>query len=643
MDLSWQFLFSSLVTAFHVTVTVAQQQPLRHFCINSTGNFTSNSTYETNLNQLLSSFSLNTPNDRGFYNFSSGQGSTIANAVSFCRGDLNSSDCFNCINDAYRELRNRCPYRIEAIIWYDYCTFRYTNRSIVGVRDVDPHFFMWNSNNVSNVDAFNQALGSLMERLRDVVQVGTSLGKFATGSIQVTPFQTIYARVQCSNDLKQYDCRSCLSLAIVYIPRCCDSKQGGRVSLPSCNFRFEIVRFYNRTSADIDTNDTTTTAYPSWLLLLLHYSYPMSSASFYEHEATEEGDEIATADSLQYDFNTIRAATNRFSDADKLGQGGFGAVYKGILAGGKLIAVKRLSTDSGQGDLEFKNEVQLMANLQHRNLVRLQGFCLEGNERLLIYEFVHNGSLDKFLFDPAKRPYLNWEIRYKIIKGVARGLLYLHQDSQLRIVHRDLKASNILLDAEMTPKIADFGMARLCPVDQTQGATSRIVGTYGYMAPEYIMHGQFSVKSDVFSFGVLVLEILNGQRNNAFKNGSYMENLPSFAWRNWEAGTAMDLVDPNLRDGSTSEVMRCIHIGLLCVQENVAQRPNMGSVALMLTSYSTTLPLPSEPAFLMHSRTQQAMQQLEDLDSEATASSRSKNDIGVVSENELSISETYPR
>ncbi|MBA0800102.1 hypothetical protein Gohar_010562 [Gossypium harknessii] len=665
MNLSWQFLFFSLVTAFHVTVTVAQEQPLRHFCINSTGNFTSNSTYETNLNQLLSSFSLNTLNDRGFYNFSSGQGSTIANAVAFCRGDLNSSDCFNCINDAYQELRNRCPYRIEAIIWYDYCTFRYTDRSIFGVRDVDPYFFMWNSNNVSNVDAFNQALGSLMDKLRDVVQVGTSLGKFATGSILVTPFQTIYARVQCSNDLTQYGCRSCLSQAIVYIPRCCDSKQGGRVSLPSCNFRFEIVRFYNRTPADIDTNDTTTTGYKSnssrttIIISILAVAFAALLISNViciilrfrkrklkpqKHEATEEGDEIATADSLQYDFNTIRAATNRFSDAEKLGQGGFGAVYKGILAGGKLIAVKRLSTDSGQGDLEFKNEVQLMANLQHRNLVRLQGFCLEGNERLLIYEFRINSDLHNYGdVDPAKRPYLNWEIRYKIIKGVARGLLYLHQDSQLRIIHRDLKASNILLDAEMTPKIADFGMARLCPVDQTQCATSRIVGTYGYMAPEYIMHGQFSVKSDVFSFGVLVLEILNGQRNNAFQNGSYMENLLSFAWRNWEAGTAMDLVDPNLRDGSTSEVMRCIHIGLLCVQENVAQRPNMGSVALMLTSYSTTLSLPSEPAFLMHSRTQSVMQQPEDLDSEATASSRSKNDIGVVSENELSISETYPR
>lgn len=263
MDLSWQFLFSSLVTAFLVTVNVAQQPPLRHFCINSTGNFISNSTYETNLNQLLSSFSLNTPNDKGFYNFSSGQGSTIANAVAFCRGDLNSSDCVNCINDAYRELRNRCPYGIEAIIWYDYCTFRYTNRSILGVLEFDPHFFMENSNNVPNVDAFNQALGSLMDELRNVVQVGTSLGKFATGSAEVTAFQTIYARVQCSNDLTQYGCRSCLSQAIVYIPQCCNGKQGGRISLPTCNFRFEIVRFYNKTSADIDTNDTTTIGYES--------------------------------------------------------------------------------------------------------------------------------------------------------------------------------------------------------------------------------------------------------------------------------------------------------------------------------------------------------------------------------------------
>ncbi|KAB2012297.1 hypothetical protein ES319_D09G079900v1 [Gossypium barbadense] len=676
MDLPWLFLFSSLTIAFFLTVTVAQQEPLYHFCLDLNGNFTRNSTYQANLDRLLSSFTLSTSNENGFYNFSSGQGSNIANALALCRGDVNSSDCFTCINNANDELRNRCPYQREAIIWYDYCMFRYTNRTILGVAETSPSFYMWNLNNVTNVDAFNQAVSSLMDNLTNIASTGTSLGKFATGSARI-PSLTIYALVQCTPDLEDTVCQSCMSQAIGEIPNYCDRKQGCRVYRPSCNFRFEIERFYNLTASDTaatpsspppstasppssptttenDSNSSGTTIIISisaaafalllisiCIFVILRLRKPKLKPQ--KHEATEVVDEISTVESLQYDFNTIRAATDHFYDGNKLGRGGFGAVYKGTLAGGKLIAVKRLSSVSRQGDLEFKNEVHLMANLQHRNLVRLQGFCLEGDERLLIYEFVPNGSLDKFLFDPVKKAYLNWERRYKIIGGVARGLLYLHQDSRLRIIHRDLKASNILLDAEMTAKIADFGMARLCAVDQTQGATSRIVGTYGYMAPEYAMHGQFSVKSDTFSFGVLVLEILSGQKNSAFHSGSNIEDLLSFAWRNWEAGTAFDLVDPSLRDGPRREVMRCIHIGLLCVQENVAQRPNMGAVVLMLTSDSTTLPLPLEPAFFMHSKTQSAMQLSEDLNLEETTSSRSGNEIAVVSENKLSITDPYPR
>ncbi|KAL4347212.1 hypothetical protein GQ457_17G010500 [Hibiscus cannabinus] len=680
MDLvSCQFLSSSLAIAFLLTLTLAQQPPLRHFCLDTSGNFTQNTTYETNLNALLSSFSRNSPSNHGFYNFSSGQpGSDRVNAVALCRGDLNSStsDCFDCINTANAELRNRCPYQREAIIWYDFCMFRYTNRTILGVVEFTPNFYMQNSNNVVDVVAFNQALGSLLDKLRNAAASGTSLGKFATGSERVTPFQTVFARVHCTNDLTEYGCRSCLSQVFVYIPRYLDGKQGGRISLPSCNLRFEIVRFYNLTAADIDTQSPLPSNQPTiaedsstssrTIIIIISVSVVAVCVlvifSFIfiilrlrnrklrrqKYEATEAADEITTdeitaPESLQYDFNTIRAATNGFSNANKLGQGGFGAVYKGTLAGGKLIAVKRLSSNSGQGELEFKNEVRLMANLQHRNLVRLLGFCLEGVERLLIYEFVPNGSLDKILFDPVKQTNLNWEIRYKIIEGIARGLLYLHQDSRLRIIHRDLKASNILLDAEMTPKIADFGMARLCAFDQTQGATSRIVGTYGYMAPEYVMHGQFSVKSDVFSFGVLVLEILNGQMNSGFRNGSSLEDLLSYAWRNWEAGTALDVVDPCLREGSRTDLMRCIHIGLLCVQKDVTRRPNMASLVLMLTSYSSTLPLPSEPAFVIYNRTPSAMQRSEDFNSGATASTQSRNDIASVSENELSITEMYPR
>ncbi|XP_040951808.1 cysteine-rich receptor-like protein kinase 10 isoform X3 [Gossypium hirsutum] len=351
-----------------------------------------------------------------------------------------------------------------------------------------------------------------------------------------------------------------------------------------------------------------------------------------------DDDEVIRADSLQFDFATVRAATNNFSDANKLGQGGFGAVYKGQLPNGEEVAVKRLARDSGQGDLEFKNEVLLVAKLQHRNLVRLLGFCLEGHERLLIYEFVPNTSLDHFLFDRVKRAQLDWERRYKIIGGVARGILYLHEDSRLRIVHRDLKASNVLLDAEMIPKIADFGMARLVVRDETQGNTSRIVGTYGYMAPEYAMHGQFSVKSDVYSYGVLVLEIVSGQRNNCFRNGETVEDLISCAWKNWRQGTAMNIVDPTLRDGSRNEMMRCIHIGLLCVQENVGDRPTMATVILMLNSFSVTLPMPSQPAFFMHTNIESDMSS-----SLVSESYQSRSDELPLSQNEASITDPYPR
>ncbi|PQQ02556.1 cysteine-rich receptor-like protein kinase 26 [Prunus yedoensis var. nudiflora] len=189
-----------------------------------------------------------------------------------------------------------------------------------------------------------------------------------------------------------------------------------------------------------------------------------------------EGDEIGT-EALQFNFNSIKVATDNFSEANKLGRGGFGAVYKGRLWNEEDIAVKRLSRDSAQGDIEFKNEVALITKLQHRNLVRLLGFCLEGNERLLVYEFVPNASLDKFIFDPMKRAQLDWDRRYKIIVGIGRGLVYLHEDSRLRVIHRDLKAGNIFVDAEMNPKIADFGMARLFVLDQTEGETNRIVGT----------------------------------------------------------------------------------------------------------------------------------------------------------------------
>lgn len=352
----------------------------------------------------------------------------------------------------------------------------------------------------------------------------------------------------------------------------------------------------------------------------------------------ESNDEIPQPDSLQYDLESIRVATNNFSDANKLGQGGFGFVYKGTLSNGREIAVKRLAKNSGQGDLQFKNEVVLMAKLQHRNLVRLLGFCLEGEERLLIYEFVSNRSLDLFIFDEIRREQLDWRKRYNIIEGISRGLLYLHEDSRHRIIHRDLKASNILVDAEMNAKISDFGIARLFTADQTQGDTSKVVGTYGYMSPEYLKHGNFSVKSDVFSFGVVLLEIVSGRKNSSFTNGETTEDLLSYAWRNWREGTALNIVDPLLLAVSQYEIMRCIHVALSCVQENVSDRPTMTTVIVSLASYTLTLPVPSQPGF-HHNNDNSIIGQ----GRSAAESDQSKNNSIGWSNNEVSITELDAR
>ncbi|KAJ7014830.1 G-type lectin S-receptor-like serine/threonine-protein kinase [Populus alba x Populus x berolinensis] len=265
---------------------------------------------------------------------------------------------------------------------------------------------------------------------------------------------------------------------------------------------------------------------------------------------------------------TIVKATDNFSSNNKLGQGGFGPVYKGTLIDGQEIAVKRLSKSSRQGLTEFKNEVILIAKLQHRNLVKLLGCCIQGDER-----------------------------RNLIIGGIARGLLYLHQDSRLRIIHRDLKASNILLDKDMNPKISDFGMARLFGGDQIEADTNKVVGTYGYMPPEYVVDGRFSLKSDVFSFGVLVLELISGKKNRGFSHPDHCHNLLGHAWKLWTEERALELLD-NMSDHpySVAEVLRCIHVGLLCVQQKPEDRPNMSSVVLMLGS-ENPLPDPKQPGF----------------------------------------------
>ncbi|VVA40037.1 PREDICTED: G-type lectin S-receptor, partial [Prunus dulcis] len=252
-------------------------------------------------------------------------------------------------------------------------------------------------------------------------------------------------------------------------------------------------------------------------------------------------------------YASVVAATTNFSEENKLGQGGFGPVYKGKLVSGQEIAVKRLSRCSGQGTSEFKNELILISELQHTNLVQLFGFCIHGEERMLIYAYMPNKSLDYFLFDSTRAMLLDWTKRFNIIEGIAQGLLYLHKYSRMRVIHRDLKASNILLDEYMKPKISDFGLARIFAHNELEASTNRIVGTYGYMSPEYAMEGIFSIKSDVYSFGVLMLEIISGRRNSSFYNADRVLNIVGYAWELWKEGRGLELMDPTLKDSCTED------------------------------------------------------------------------------------------
>uniref|UniRef100_A0A7N2LTY1 Receptor-like serine/threonine-protein kinase n=1 Tax=Quercus lobata TaxID=97700 RepID=A0A7N2LTY1_QUELO len=293
-----------------------------------------------------------------------------------------------------------------------------------------------------------------------------------------------------------------------------------------------------------------------------------------------EGNELEESrhpDLFIFDLSCIVAATDNFSPINKLGQGGFGSVFKGQLSNGQQVAVKRLSNSSGQGIDEFKNEVMLIAKLQHRNLVKLFGCCIQGEEKILIYEYMPNKSLDFFIFNHTRSSLLNWGKRLEIIIGITGGILYLHQDSRLRIIHRDLKTSNVLLDGEMNPKISDFGIARIFNGDQFQDKTTRIIGTY---------------------FGVILLEIISGKKNNSSYQTHPSLTLIGHVWELWRQDRALDIVDSSITESFVShEVLRCIQIGLLCVQEDATDRPTMLAILLML-SCETTLPSPKQPAFV---------------------------------------------
>ncbi|KAL3522086.1 hypothetical protein ACH5RR_014920 [Cinchona calisaya] len=676
--------FNCRAQSSSITITYLRYDCQNDSTYNPNSSSSGDSIYRTNLNLLLSTLSSSSNTSlNGFNNFTAGgrDPSNTVYGLFMCRGDVNTDVCAQCVATAGSEIINRCPDQKIAIILYDECLLRYSNQSIFSRVDQSFRYTLWNTKTATDPDNFNNILGNTMAEIAGRAAINDRSGKkFSVKEVDYPPFQRkLYALAQCTPDISSAECVTCLRNAIAYIPTCCANTLGGRVIYPSCNIRYELYNFYNSvapapapapapipvppipTIPPLPLSTPVTTSkedrqIPARKIIAIVVAILVASllfiAAFYFArkarkryniivvETTGHETEILTEESLQYNLSEIQTATNNFALGNRIGEGGFGAVYKGTLNDGQDIAVKKLSRSSAQGADEFKNEISLLARLQHRNLVQLLGYCLEGSEKILIYELVPNKSLDYFLFEPEKQQLLDWSKRSKIIGGIARALLYLHEDSRLKIIHRDLKASNILLDQNMNPKVADFGTARLFIFDQSQGNTSRIAGTFGYMAPEYAIHGLFSVKSDVFSFGVLLLEIVSGKKNSSFYQEHGGDDLLTYAWRQWRDGTPLSLLDPAIGRNSypRNEVIQIIHIGLLCVHDDAEHRPTMASVVIMLNSCSLTLPTPNQPAYFGRTRAQS-------LPNELTESDNSTNDklVPWPSTNDASITELYPR
>ncbi|KAI9112375.1 hypothetical protein K1719_016572 [Acacia pycnantha] len=561
--------FVSIFFLFMVFRYAASQfEELHHSC--STDIKLNGNSFQFHTAPLFSSFtSANTK----FYNTTVYSDETVY-GLFMCRGDINLDLCHQCIMNAINQLTDKCLLSKEVVIWYEYCMIRYSNHSFFSIVDTQPTFVTMDQNNYFILTKFGNYCMNIMNKMAN--EAATTVLRYATKNALIGSY-FVYSLAQCTQDLSPKDCLSCLTALMSHTSFCCEERIGGRAVNPSCHVRYELYPFY--TNSD----------------------HPLSSP-------------------------TTPPPAGKYIRGRWIGQ-----VFKGILSNGQEIAVKKLSKSSSQGAEEFKNEVLLIARLQHRNLVALLGFCIEEQEKLLVYEYVPNRSLDYFLFGSQNSRVLDWMERSKIIGGVARGILYFHEYSRLKIIHRDLKSSNILLDDKMNPKISDFGLAKLVSVSESEGSTKRIVGTYGYMSPEYAMFGQYSEKSDVFSFGVIVLEIISRKKNTGCHDSQYADGLLSFTWKKWRDDKLVEMLDSNINElGSYNEVIKCIQIGLLCVQENANVRPSMATVVSYLSNDSIQLPLPEEPAFFLHGHKPQPI----------ISKNRSGESCSV---NEASMSEFFPR
>ncbi|KAL1807266.1 hypothetical protein DCAR_0833132 [Daucus carota subsp. sativus] len=528
-----------------------------------------------------------------------------------CYGDLSLLDCVLCYAEARTLLPQCYPYN-GGRIYLDGCFMRAENFTFFdeykGPEDVAVC-----GNGTGKSSKFQEAAKAAVAQ---AVVDAPNNQNYARVHFKPTgggQNDSTYVLANCWRTLNASSCKACLENASSSILGCLPRSEG-RALNTGCFMRYSDTNFLNPIPGGGSSKGTVVVivvvTISSVIVLVVGiviavYIWKHRKIQKKRRGSTEVNKLVKTLhdSSLNFKYSTVERATGSFDEANKLGQGGFGTVYKGVLADGREIAVKRLFYNNRHRAADFFNEVNIISSVEHKNLVRLLGCSCSGPESLLVYEFLPNRSLDRFIFDSSKGKELNWEKRDEIIIGTAEGLVYLHENNKIRIIHRDIKASNILLDSRLRAKIADFGLARSFQGDKSHISTA-IAGTLGYMAPEYLANGQLTEKADVYSFGVLLLEIVTGRQNNKGKSSEFSDSLVTIAWKRFQQGTVEEILDTNLmlndfhRSNVKAEVLRVVHIGLLCIQEAASLRPSMSKALKMLAKKDEILPPPTNPPFI---------------------------------------------
>ncbi|KAJ0544848.1 putative protein kinase RLK-Pelle-DLSV family [Helianthus annuus] len=529
-----------------------------------------------------------------------------------CYGDLSSQDCVICYSEA-RTVLPSCFPNNGGRIYLDGCFMRVQNYSFYHEYTGPNDTYVCGNTTRKNTlfqDTVKQAV------LNAVTDATRSSDYFArVPMLTASRNESVYVLAQCWRTLSPSACRACLENASETITKCIPWSEG-RVLNTGCFMRYSDTDFFNPIPAASSSSNkgkiiaivvsavsalvVLTVALIVVLYIRKHRYIQKKRKGSYDVKKLSK---MLNDSSLNFKYLTVEKATGNWDESNKLGQGGFGTVYKGVLQDGREIAVKRLYFNNKFRAADFYNEVNMISSVEHKNLVRLLGCSCSGPESILVYEYLPNMSLDRYIFDATKGKALNWEKRFEIIIGTAEGLVYLHENTRCRIIHRDIKASNILLDLRFRAKIADFGLARSFQDDKSHISTA-IAGTLGYMAPEYLAHGQLTEKADVYSFGVLILEVVTGMENNKSKTTEYTDSLVAIAWNHFQQNKVEEIFDPNLmmhiypNINYQKEAIKVVQVGLLCTQEAPDLRPSMSTVLKMLAKDDEPLPLPANPPFI---------------------------------------------